>query len=115
MEIGAATARVLRDSPWRVALVASSSWSHAFLTAKNNWLWPDLDADRQRFEELRTGNYDAWRQVTTSDIEEAGQQELLNWMCLAGAMEALGRKPEIIDFVETYVLNSSKCMAVFKP
>ena len=115
MEIGAATARVLRNSPWRVALVASSSWSHGFLTAKHHWLWPDIEADRQRFAELQAGNYAAWRQVTTSEIEAAGQQELLNWMCLVGAMEELGYKPEIVDYIETYVLNSSKCMAVFMP
>lgn len=115
MEVGAATAKILADSPWRVALVASSSWSHAFLTSKHHWLWPDIDSDRQRFEELKAGNYAAWRQVTTADIEDAGQQELLNWMCLAGAMEALHYKPDIIDYIETYVLNSSKCLAVFKP
>jgi hypothetical protein len=115
MEVGAATARVLRNSPWRVALVASSSWSHGFLTAKHHWLWPDIEADRQRFEELQAGNYAAWRQVTTTEIEAAGQQELLNWMCLVGAMEELGYKPEIVDYIETYVLNSSKCMAVFRP
>ena len=115
MEVGAATARVLKDSPWRVALIASSSWSHAFLTEKNYWLWPDMESDRARFEELRAGNYDAWRKVTTSDIEGAGQQELLNWMCLAGAMAELERKPEVLDYIETYVLNSNKCMALFKP
>jgi hypothetical protein len=98
-----------------VALVASSSWSHGFLTAKHHWLWPDLEADRQRFAELQAGNYAAWRQVSTSEIEAAGQQELLNWMCLVGAMEELDYKPEIVDYIETYVLNSSKCMAVFRP
>lgn len=115
MEVGAATARFLQQSPWRVALIASSSWSHAFLTAKNHWLWPDMESDRARFEELRDGDYAAWRQVTVSQIEAAGQQELLNWMCLAGAMEELGRKPEIVDYVETYVFNSDKCLALFKP
>jgi hypothetical protein len=115
MALGAATARVLRRSPWRVALVASSSWSHAFLTERNHWLWPDMEADRALFEELRVGNYDAWRQVSTGEIEEAGQQELLNWMCLAGAMDELGRKPEIVDYIETYVFNSNKCLALFKP
>jgi len=34
-DLGAACARVLRKSPWRVALVASSSWSHAFMTRKH--------------------------------------------------------------------------------
>ena len=45
MEVGAATPRALKDSPWRVALIASSSWSHAFLTAKSHWLWPDQESD----------------------------------------------------------------------
>jgi hypothetical protein len=30
-------------------------------------------------------------------------------------MKELKRKPEIIDYIETYVFNSNKCMAVFKP
>jgi hypothetical protein len=115
MEIGAATVRALQDSPWRVVLMASSSWSHAFLTAKHHWLWPDLEADRKLFEALRDGDYDTWRQVTTAEIEASGQQELLNWMCLAGAMEELNYKAEIVDYVETYVLNSNKCLAVFRP
>jgi len=115
MEIGAATVRALQDSPWRVALIASSSWSHAFLTSKHHWMWPDLEADRKLFEALRDGDYDTWRQVTTAEIEASGQQELLNWMCLAGAMEALNYHVEIVDYVETYVLNSNKCLAVFRP
>ena len=35
-ELGRATARIFKDSPWRVVLMASSSWSHAFLTEKNH-------------------------------------------------------------------------------
>ena len=115
MEVGAATVRALKGSPWRVAVVASSSWSHAFLTSRNHWLWPDIESDRARFEELRAADYSAWRKVTTPEIEAAGQQEMLNWMCLAGAMEELGRKPEVIDYIETYVHNSDKCLALFKP
>ena len=115
MEVGAATAKVLKDSPWRVALIASSSWSHAFLTPKNHWLHPDIESDRARFEELKVGNYNAWSKISTPQIEDAGQQEMLNWMCLAGAMSELGRKPEIVDYYETYIFNSTKCLAVFPP
>jgi hypothetical protein len=39
---------------------------------------------------------------------------LLNWICLAGAMHALGRRAETVEWVETYVFNSSKCFAVFR-
>ena len=90
MQVGAATARALRASPWRVALVASSSWSHAFLTEKNHFLWPDIESDRTMFEALQSGDYDAWGRVSTPQIEAAGQQELLNWALSAGSNGRVG-------------------------
>ena len=114
MQVGAAVARTLRDSPYRVALVASSSWSHAFLTAKNNYLWPDVPADRALYDELEQGNYEAWRSRTTAEMEASGQHELLNWACMLGAMSELGAKPANIDFVESRVFTSNKVFATFK-
>jgi hypothetical protein len=115
MEVGAATARAMRESPWRVALVASSSWSHAFLTDKNQQLYPDVPADRRLHEALRLGDYETWRAVPLAAIEDSGQQEMLNWYMLAGAMEELGRKPDECELVETWSFNSNKCFAVFQP
>ena len=40
MDVGAAVARAALASPWRVALLASSSWSHAFLTDHTYRLYP---------------------------------------------------------------------------
>ena len=114
-EVGQAVARVLRDSPWRVVLIASSSWSHGFLTEKNFWLYPDIEADRRRFDELRAGNQAVWKEIPLEEIVESGQQEMLNWFCLAGAMTELSYKVEIVDYLETYVFNSEKCLAIFKP
>jgi hypothetical protein len=114
-DIGAAIARLLADSPWRVALVASSSWSHAFLTPKNHYLYPDNASDRARFDELASGKQSRWRELTTPEIEDAGQQEFLNWVTLGGAMSELKRDPEIIDYVESYIFNSDKCFAVWRP
>lgn len=34
-------------------------------------------------------------------------------LCLAGAMAELGRSAEIVDYVESWVFNSNKCIAVF--
>jgi hypothetical protein len=45
--------------------------------------------------------------------ENAGQHELLDWVTLAGAMTELGKKAEIIDYAETCLVNSNKCIAVF--
>ena len=100
--------------PHVVALVASSSWSHAFLTAKNTYLWPDTPSDREMLADLEQGNYAAWSKRTTAQLEGSGQHELINWACMLGAMEELNGKPEVIDFVETNVLTSNKCFATFK-
>ena len=115
MEVGAATVRAMRESPWRTALIASSSWSHAFLTDKNYQLHPDIEADRRLYEALRVGDYETWRQTPLASIEASGQQEMLNWYMLAGAMEELGRKPDECDFIETWSFNSDKCFAVWRP
>jgi catalytic LigB subunit of aromatic ring-opening dioxygenase len=115
MQAGAAVARAMRESPWRTALIASSSWSHAFLTDKNHQLYPDIEADRALYEALRRGDYETWRGTPLAAIEASGQQEMLNWFMLAGAMEELGRKADECEFMESWIFNSNKCFAVFKP
>jgi hypothetical protein len=112
-DLGAATARILARSPWRVALVASSSWSHAFLTAKNYYLYPDTPADRTLYSALCAGDYAAWRSWTLADVEASGQQEMLNWFCLVGAMAELGRRPLDPVFIESNIMNSNKVIAIF--
>jgi catalytic LigB subunit of aromatic ring-opening dioxygenase len=114
-EIGAATARFFAQSPWRVAIIGSASFSHGSLTAKHGRLYPDLDADRARVEELSTGRWRAWAGLSPAEIENAGQHEILNWVCLAGAMSETSSQCEIVDYVESHLFNSSKCFAVFRP
>lgn len=115
-DMGAETARILSESPYRVALIASSSWSHAFLTKKNHYLWPDIPADQALYDALIRNDYDFWRNYPSSAIEDSGQQEVLNWSCLVGAMSALGRgKPDIAGFVDTWIFNSCKAFLVSKP
>ena len=112
--LGAATARALKASDWRVAVIASSSWSHSFLTGKNHYLYPDLPSDRARLEEMRDGQMGRWQTLTTAQLEDAGQQELLNWVCLAGAMHELGRRPVWTELAETYIYAAPKAFAIFE-
>lgn len=112
-DLGRMVARAFAGSPWRVALIGSSSWSHAFLTGKNGWLYPDHASDRARLEDLEAGRYERWRELSRAEIIDAGQQELLNWVMLVGAMAELGYRAEIVDYVETHVFNSNKCFALF--
>ncbi len=111
--LGGALAAALRDGPHRVALVASSSWSHAFLVDEAWHLRPDTAADRRLYAALAAGDYGSWLEVTTEDVVAAGQHEMLNWFCLLGAMAELGCTPSWSTFVETDVFNSNKCFAVF--
>ena len=112
-DIGRAIGRALAASKWRVAILGSSSWSHAFLTPKNDWIYPDHASDRARLAELREGTFACWRDLKRTQLEAAGQHEFLNWVALAGAMTELGKKAEVLDYVESNVLNSNKCFAVF--
>lgn len=79
---------------------------------KTHGLWPDRAADRRCFEWLRAGDYEALARYPVNQIEESGQQEVLNWVCLAGALQELGRKPRAIGLVDTWIFNSSKCFLI---
>lgn len=111
MRVGESIARTLRDSPWRVALLASSSWSHAFLVDHTWRLRPDTPADRKLYEAMQAGDYAAWHRTPLASFERAGQQEILNWAVLLGAMQELGASLQWSTFVETHVFNSNKVFA----
>lgn len=110
-DVGAAVARIYRSSPWRVAIIGSSSWSHASLTVKHGYLYPDIESDRARLKELQSGDLCRWRGLELDQLRDAGQHEMLNWICLAGAME--GRQAELLAYGETYIFNSNKPVALF--
>lgn len=114
-QVGAAIARALAASPWRVAVIASSSWSHSFLVAKNSLMIPDVESDKRYYEALRDGDWATWRNTTIEQAEDRGHHELLNWFCIAGAMSELGRKPDESVFLESWITNSDKVFAVFRP
>ncbi|MBS42453.1 MAG: extradiol ring-cleavage dioxygenase [Nocardioides sp.] len=113
-ELGRSIARSIRESGKRVALVASSSWSHAFLYDKGWHLRPDTESDQRLYDAMLAGDYDAWQEVTAKEIIESGQHEMLNWFCLLGAVDELGLELEWSDFVTTEIFNSNKTFAVFK-
>jgi len=114
MDLGAAVARVCRDSPYRVALVGSSSWSHSFLCDSTFRLFPDTAADKRMYTALEAADYDTWRNVSLSQAEKAGQLELLNWWALLGAMEELGRTPTWSEFAPSEIFVSNKVFAVYQ-
>jgi len=114
MDVGRMLAKILAPSPYRVALIASSSWSHAALSTNTKRMLPDHEADRRMLDAFRDGDYAYWRNRTSGELCAAGQHEIYNWMMLAGAMEELKRKPTIDDYVETWLFQSNKVFASFR-
>ncbi|MET8427905.1 extradiol ring-cleavage dioxygenase [Nocardia sp. NPDC004860] len=113
-EFGRAVGRFARDSGERVALVASSSWSHAFLHDKGWHLRPDTESDQELYDAMVAADYDLWNARTSKQIIDSGQHEMLNWYCLLGAMSELDMRLDWSDFVVTEIFNSNKTFAVFR-
>ena len=66
------------------------------------------------FEQLKGGNPSVWRDVTLEEVEKAGQHEMLNWFCLAGAVDRLGVSPEWMELIETDLFTSNKVFGVYE-
>lgn len=113
--MGAATAEALAASPWRSVIMASSSWSHAFLTDSTWRLRPDTESDLKFYNALGAGDWSVFKDATLDDLVTAGQQELLNWCALAGALDKVTASVNYLTLVESDIFNSNKCFLLARP
>lgn len=111
--VGRAIARHFAGRDEKVAFVASSSWSHAFLVDALWHLRPDTAADERRYELLTQQRHAEFTAVSSRAVVEAGQHEMLNWCCLIGAVAELGLPLRWSTMVTTDVFNSNKPFAVY--
>ena len=114
MDLGEKLAKIILESDYRVALIASASWSHASLSSNSENTIPDHDSDKKLLNALLQGDYDYWRDLSRQTIENAGQHEILNWMPLIGAMSFLNKKPVLQDYVDTYLFQANKVFVSFE-
>ena len=96
--------------PWAQAAAS------AMMAGKPNaWRpWPDTAVDQRLYEAMSNGRHEAWLATPLADIEQAGQQELLNWYTGLGAVDELGLRLQWSRFVETHCFNSNKVFAVWR-
>jgi len=78
-------------------------------------MYPDIESDKVMYKAMVEGDWDVWAKVTIEEAEDRGHHELLNWFCLAGAMAELGRKPDYSVFHESWITNSDRVFAAFRP
>lgn len=114
-EMGQAVARVIKASPYRAAVIGSSSWSHGGLVRDHDYIYPDVNADRRLYEHLSKNDLTYFRDITTAELIKAGQVELPNWCAVIGAMYEAGHKANVLSYSETHLFNSSKAVALFSP
>lgn len=117
LNLGGEIARAFKASPWRVALVAGTAWSHA---NDSGWeferLHQDIEADARRFEEWKNNTFDTWADsFTFEEMEQHAQWELLVSMILGGAMKEIGSKVTYADMQAHWILNSTWVTTIFEP
>jgi hypothetical protein len=83
-------ARALRGEDRRIALMASSRWSHAFLNDKDWRLRPDTVADQELYDAFVAGDHERWHAPPVPRSSTSASTRCLNWFCLLTTMEELG-------------------------
>jgi aromatic ring-opening dioxygenase catalytic subunit (LigB family) len=110
-ELGQAIGRFLEKRTERVAVVASSSWSHSFLTHRFHCSAFDDAFDRRNLELLRQGKGSAMAQLTPEEIQQSGDHEFLNWIIPLGM---LGERPaQVVDALDEQSQISFKVFAIW--
>jgi catalytic LigB subunit of aromatic ring-opening dioxygenase len=96
----------------RVAVVASTSWSHSFLTHRLQCCAFDAEFDRRNLERLRRGRGSELITLTPGEIYLSGDHEFLNWIIVLGI---IGDKPEkIVDVLDTQSQITFKVFAIWE-
>ena len=110
-ELGQSIRRFLDTRTERVAVIASSSWSHFFLTAKFDRCEFDAEFDHHNLELLRRGEGSKLAELTPEEIQQSGDHEFLNWIITLGVV---GDRPaQIVDALDGQSQISFKVFAIW--
>lgn len=96
--LGRAVADIIESRPERVALIASGGMSHY----PGTWKYPQpaFDFDWWAIAHMERGNHEALLSLTSEQLDEVGNTEMLPWMILFGA---IGNQPgELLTYQPTW-------------
>lgn len=115
-ELGRTLARAIKASPWKVALVAPTNWSNSQNTNKDfGRFYPDIEADKKRFDEWKNNKFANWGDSWTWDeMEKSATWEVIASIVLAGAMTEVGAKVKHADMASYWTLNSTWVTTIFE-
>jgi len=96
--LGQQLAKIISMRPERVAIIASGGMSH--YPGTERYPHPEFDFDHWLIAELEQGNIDALLDMSSVQLDEVGNTELLNWAIMFGA---IGRQPgELLQYTPTW-------------
>jgi len=96
--LGAAIADIIKDRPERVCLLASGGMSHYPGTWK--YPTPEFEFDYWLIQELEAGRAESLLNMTTAQLDETGNTEMLIWINMLGA---IGNVPgELLQYTPTW-------------
>ena len=96
--LGREIAKVIASRPERVAIIASGGMSHYPGTWK--YPQPEFDFDKWMIAELEQGRIDSLLELTTLQLDEVGNTELLPWAMMFGAIGAV--PGELLQYTPTW-------------
>src|SRR5579864_3110665 len=97
-QLGAAIRDVIEASPYRIAIVASGGMSHY----PGAWKYPQpaYDFDWWAIAQMERGHNDVLVNLTSEQLDEVGNTEMLPWMVMFGA---IGNRPgELVTYQPTW-------------
>jgi 2,3-dihydroxyphenylpropionate 1,2-dioxygenase len=97
-QLGAAIKDAVAASPYRIAMVASGGMSHY----PGAWKYPQpaYDFDWWAIAQMERGHNDALLKLTSEQLDEVGNTEMLPWMVMFGA---IGNRPgELVTYQPTW-------------
>jgi len=96
--LGAEIARIVATRNERVAIIASGGMSH--YPGTERYPHPEFDFDYWLISELERGNINALLEMTSVQLDEVGNTELLNWATMFGALGSC--RGELLQYTPTW-------------
>jgi protocatechuate 4,5-dioxygenase beta chain len=98
-QLGRHVAEILEDDPRRIAVCGSGGLSHDPNGPRNMWI--DTSLDHWVLDQIREGNGSALGALFSYDsmTYRAGTREIAAWVAATGAMEFVGGKATIVDYI----------------
>lgn len=101
-DLGTAIAELLRDDPRRIAIYGSGGLSHDPGGPRSGWI--DRPLDEWFLGRLAAGDGRATRVMYSFDsmTMRGGTGEMRAWITVAGAMETMGSRATVVDYVPSH-------------